>query len=181
MTPYLATDTRFTIVPGSPAAILAWFTTHKPAGSTNALSGSTGGPGALALEQAFQWPATAVLDQRDMLLSAETFGQGRSLVRIDTGVVYTPNRPAAERVPAGVDRVVLTVTPPGGQAVTGELVYLDDFDATLRDSSGQLHTFRRGPSVKVVKTDPLEAHHLLLDRISDKNIHDLVVYLETVK
>ena len=114
MTPYLATDTRFTIVPGSPAAILAWFTTHKPAGSTNALSGSTGGPGALALEQAFQWPATAVLDQRDMLLSAETFGQGRSLVRIDTGVVYTPNRPAAERVPAGVDRVVLTVTPPAG-------------------------------------------------------------------
>jgi len=114
MTPYLATDTRFTIVPGTPAAILAWFAAHRPARSTNALSGSTGGPGALAVEQGFQWPATAVLDQRGMLLSAEAFGHGTILVRVDTGVVYTPNRPTAEQVPAGVDRVVLTVTPPTG-------------------------------------------------------------------
>jgi len=77
--------------------------------------------------------------------------------------------------------VMLTVTPPGGQPVTGQLVYLDDFDATLRDSSGKLQTFRRTPTLKIVKTDPLDAHHELLDRITDKNIHDLVVYLETVK
>ena len=77
--------------------------------------------------------------------------------------------------------VTLTVTPPGGQPVTGELVFLDDFDATLRDSSGALHTWARTPALKVVKNDPLTAHHELLDRITDKNIHDLVVYLETVK
>ena len=77
--------------------------------------------------------------------------------------------------------VMLTVTPPGGQPVTGELVFLDDFDATLRDSSGKLQTFTRTPNLKVVKTDPLEAHHEILDRITDKQIHDLVVYLETVK
>jgi len=115
MTPYLATDTRFTIVPGSPAAVLAWFSAHRPAGSTDSLSGSTGGPGATVLEAGFQWPATAVLDERGMLLGAETFGYGRTLVRIDTGVVYTPNRPAGETVPVGVDRVVLTVTPPTGR------------------------------------------------------------------
>jgi cytochrome c oxidase cbb3-type subunit III len=77
--------------------------------------------------------------------------------------------------------VMLTVTPAGGQSITGELVFLDDFDAQLRDSSGKLHTFTRTPTLKVVKTDPLEAHHELLDRITDKNMHDLVVYLETVK
>jgi hypothetical protein len=33
----------------------------------------------------------------------------------------------------------------------------------------------------VVKTDPLQAHHELLDRMTDKTMHDLVVYLETVK
>jgi len=77
--------------------------------------------------------------------------------------------------------VMLTVTPAGGQPITGELVFLDDFDAQLRDSSGKLHTFTRTPTLKVVKTDPLQAHHELLDRITDKNMHDLVVYLETVK
>lgn len=77
--------------------------------------------------------------------------------------------------------VMLTVTPAGGQPITGELVFLDDFDAQLRDSSGKLHTFTRTPTLKVIKTDPLQAHHELLDRITDKNMHDLVVYLETVK
>lgn len=76
--------------------------------------------------------------------------------------------------------VMLSVTPPGGQTVTGELVFLDDFDAQLRDSSGKLHTFERTPDLKIVKTDPLAAHHALLDRMSDKNIHDLVIYLETL-
>lgn len=77
--------------------------------------------------------------------------------------------------------VMLTVTPAGGQPVTGELVFLDDFDAQLRDSAGKLHTWTRTPTLKVAKTDPLVAHHELLDRITDKNVHDLVVYLETVK
>jgi mono/diheme cytochrome c family protein len=77
--------------------------------------------------------------------------------------------------------VMLTVTPAGGQPITGELVFLDDFDAQLRDSAGELHTFTRTPTLKVVKTDPLQAHHELLDRITDKNMHDLAVYLETVK
>ena len=35
--------------------------------------------------------------------------------------------------------------------------------------------------LKVAKNDPLQAHHELLDRITDKNIHDLVAYLETMK
>jgi cytochrome c oxidase cbb3-type subunit III len=77
--------------------------------------------------------------------------------------------------------VMLTVTPAGGQSVTGNLVFLDDFDVQLRDAAGKLHTWTRTPTLKVVKNDPLAAHHELLDRITDKNIHDLVVYLETVK
>ena len=77
--------------------------------------------------------------------------------------------------------VMLTVTPAGGQPITGELVFLDDFDAQLRDSAGKLHSFTRTPTLKVVKTDPLQAHHELLDRMTDKTMHDLVVYLETVK
>jgi len=35
--------------------------------------------------------------------------------------------------------------------------------------------------MKVVKNDPLAAHIELLDKYSDKNVHDLVTYLETLK
>jgi hypothetical protein len=89
--------------------------------------------------------------------------------------------PTGRRGRVATAPVMLTITPPGGKPVTGELVFLDDFDAQLRDSSGKLAAFTRTPALKVVKTDPLLAHHELLDRITDKNVHDLVVYLETVK
>ena len=42
-------------------------------------------------------------------------------------------------------------------------------------------SFRRSAALKVQKTDPLEAHHALLETLTDKNIHDLVAYLETLK
>ena len=77
--------------------------------------------------------------------------------------------------------VTVTVTPASGPAVSGVLVQLDDFDVTLRDANGTVRTFRRSPALKVVKTDPLQAHRLLLDTITDKQIHDLVAYLVTLK
>jgi len=77
--------------------------------------------------------------------------------------------------------VTVTVTPASGPAVTGALVQLDDFTVTLRDDAGATRTFTRSASLRVVKTDPLEAHHALLDTITDKNIHDVVAYLETLK
>jgi mono/diheme cytochrome c family protein len=77
--------------------------------------------------------------------------------------------------------VSVTVTPTSGPAMSGVLVQLDDFTVSLRDASGLVHTWTRNPSLKVVKTDPLEAHHELLDTITDKNLHDVVSYLETLK
>jgi cytochrome c oxidase cbb3-type subunit III len=52
---------------------------------------------------------------------------------------------------------------------------------TLRDASGSVRTVRRGPGVTVTKTNPLQAHIDLLDRITDAQIHDVVAYLETMK
>ena len=77
--------------------------------------------------------------------------------------------------------VTLTVTPASGQPVTGQIVVYDDFDVQIRDAAGKLHAWTRTPALKVVKNDPMVAHHELLDRITDKNVHDLVVYLESVK
>lgn len=77
--------------------------------------------------------------------------------------------------------VTVTVTPPSGTAVTGVLVAMDDFDVSLRDDSGAYRSWKRTPGLKIVKHDPYQAHIDLLDHYTDKNIHDVVAYLETLK
>ncbi len=77
--------------------------------------------------------------------------------------------------------VTVTVTPPSGVAVTGVLVAVDDFNVSLRDSSGAYRSWKRTPALKVEKHDPYQAHIDLLDQYTDKNIHDVVAYLETLK
>jgi cytochrome c oxidase cbb3-type subunit III len=78
-------------------------------------------------------------------------------------------------------QVTVTVTPPNGTSVTGALISMDDFHVALRDSNGEYRSWVRTPAMKVVKNDPLAAHVELLDRITDKQMHDVVAYLETLK
>ena len=76
--------------------------------------------------------------------------------------------------------VTVALTPTTGAPMSGVLVQLDDFYVTYRDSAGE-HIVKRTPALKVVKTDPLKAHHDLLRTITDRNMHDLVAYLVTLK
>ena len=75
----------------------------------------------------------------------------------------------------------VTVTAASGPAVSGELVHLDDFNVALRDEAGVYRSFKRTPGLKVVKDDPYAAHIAFLDRITDKQMHDTVAYLETLR
>ncbi len=77
--------------------------------------------------------------------------------------------------------VMVTVTPPSGQSVSGLLLHLDDFNVSLRDASGDYHSWKRIEQLKITKSDPYAAHVALLDKYTDKNIHDVVAYLETLK
>jgi mono/diheme cytochrome c family protein len=77
--------------------------------------------------------------------------------------------------------VTVTVTTESGQTLTGEIDRMDDFNVSFRDAAGNYHSVRRTPGTRVVKTDPFAAHVALLSRITDKNIHDVVAYLETLK
>jgi mono/diheme cytochrome c family protein len=77
--------------------------------------------------------------------------------------------------------VTVTVTTASGETVSGVLLEMDDFNVALRDASGQYRSFQRTPEVKVQKHDPYAAHIALLDQYTDKNIHDVVAYLETLK
>jgi mono/diheme cytochrome c family protein len=81
----------------------------------------------------------------------------------------------------GGKATMVTVTPPGGAAITGVLDKLDDFNVSLRDKDGEYHGFTRTPQTKVVVEDPYKAHGDLLERISDKNMHDVTAYLESLK
>ncbi len=77
--------------------------------------------------------------------------------------------------------VTVSVTPAGGQTISGTLVYLDDFNVSLRDRMGEYFSFKRTATLRIDKSDPYAGHIELLDRLTDKNIHDTVAYLETLK
>jgi cytochrome c oxidase cbb3-type subunit 3 len=90
-------------------------------------------------------------------------------------------RGAAPATTPSATAVKVTVTPSSGPAISGVLVQMDDFLVTLRDSDGNVRTIRRVPGMTVVKDNPLQYHIDLLPRIGDKNMHDVVAYLETLK
>jgi len=82
---------------------------------------------------------------------------------------------------ARTQKLTITVTLANGAAVTGTPIHIDDFDVSLRDDKGEYHSWKRSAALKVVKNDPLKAHIELLDKITDKNMHDIVAYLESLK
>ena len=88
---------------------------------------------------------------------------------------------AAARTAPDRNAVTVTIAPASGAPMSGVLVEESDFYVTLRDADGTVRVVRRAPGMKVTKTNPLQAHIDLLDRITDKQIHDLVAYLETLK
>jgi mono/diheme cytochrome c family protein len=81
----------------------------------------------------------------------------------------------------GAKPATVTVTPAGGEPVSGTLVAMDDFTVALRDAGGRYRSFKRSPGLSVTKQDPYAAHYELLDRITDQNMHDLVAYLARLK
>ncbi len=81
--------------------------------------------------------------------------------------------------PSGV-KPSLTVKDSSGQTFSGEQVYADEFLITLRDKNGWVHTWKRN-TVHVEARDPLAAHEKLLKTYTDRNVHDLFAYLETLK
>ena len=78
-------------------------------------------------------------------------------------------------------KVTVTVTMPDNTRIEGALVSLDDFHVALQDSAGEYRSFTRTPAMNIVKHDPYGPHVELLERLTDKAMHDVVAYLETLK
>ena len=81
--------------------------------------------------------------------------------------------------PSGA-KITVTVTLPSGQKVEGTLVERDEFTVALRDSAGWYRSFPLD-KVQAVFHDPLEEHRALLHKYTDKDVHNLFAYLESVK
>ena len=151
------------IVTGDPKAGEAWFnssanqctTCHQPTGD---LKGIASRLGAVDIQQRFLFPG----------------GRGRGRGGGRGGAVGAP-------VVNTRGQVTVIVTPPGGAPVTGVPVVNDDFNVSVRTPDGLVNTWTRTPALTVVVNDPLEFHHALLATIKDKEMHDVVAYLETLK
>jgi cytochrome c oxidase cbb3-type subunit 3 len=74
--------------------------------------------------------------------------------------------------------------PPGDPAVVerGRLVRIDDFIVTIMGPDDAQRTFRRdGASPKVEMHDPMQSHRDLLRAYTDKDIHNVTAYLESLR
>ena len=140
------------VLTGNPAAGAAYF---NGAGGCNKCHSSTGDLAGVASR--YDAPT---LQQRFLFPRAVGFTR--------TGL--TPAKP-----------VTLTVTAPDGSSTSGTLVRIDDFNVSLRDAGGNYHSWKRTPRLKVEKHDPYAAHDELLNEYTDRDIHNVVAYLETLK
>jgi mono/diheme cytochrome c family protein len=76
----------------------------------------------------------------------------------------------------------VTVTPASGPEISGTLEHLDEFNVTLRDSSGTSRSFAIDNDVPRVEIhDPLQPHFDLYRRLTDADIHNVTAYLATIK
>jgi cytochrome c oxidase cbb3-type subunit 3 len=120
-------------------------------------------------------PAPVDLQQR--MLFPGGGGRGRG----GRGARGAPPAAGPVVVPVNPNAVTVTIASPSGPSISGVLVEESDFYITVRESDGTVRVVRRTPAMKIAKTVPLQAHIDLLDRLTDKQIHDLVAYLETLK
>jgi cytochrome c oxidase cbb3-type subunit 3 len=80
-------------------------------------------------------------------------------------------------------QTTVKVTLANGESSSGALDRIDDFTVSLRDGSGQFHSFARedADNPKVEVHDPLKAHSDLLRQYTDADIHNITAYLVTLK
>jgi cytochrome c oxidase cbb3-type subunit III len=72
------------------------------------------------------------------------------------------------------------VTLKSGEVVEGKLEHLDEFSVAVTDANGWYHAYSRD-EVKVEVTDKLAAHRAMLDKITQKQMHDLFAYVHTLE
>jgi cytochrome c oxidase cbb3-type subunit 3 len=81
---------------------------------------------------------------------------------------------------SGRGQTTIRVTTAAGESIAGDLVYRDEFAVALRDSEGRYRSFATD-SVEFAVSNPLDAHIEQLGRYTDRDMHDLITYLHTLR
>jgi cytochrome c oxidase cbb3-type subunit 3 len=78
------------------------------------------------------------------------------------------------------DNATAVVSLPNEEKIEGKLLHLDAFYVAIQDEKGQ---YRSWPlqQVKVQVNDPLKGHLELLGKYTNKDMHNVFAYLETLK
>jgi hypothetical protein len=76
--------------------------------------------------------------------------------------------------------IEVTVKLASGESVSGTLIDADAFDVALIDATGWYRSYPRD-GVQVDMRDPLRAHREMLPHYTDRDMHNMLAYLETLK
>jgi len=93
---------------------------------------------------------------------------------------HTPIELEARMLYPGGKHRTAVVTLASGEQVRGAVEHTDDFVIAVRDEKGWYRSFRRD-RVKVEIEDRLAGHRELLGKLTQKDVHDLFAYIETLK
>jgi cytochrome c oxidase cbb3-type subunit III len=74
----------------------------------------------------------------------------------------------------------VTVKLASGESVSGTLIDADAFDVALIDANGWYRSYPRD-GVQLEIRDPLQAHRDMLPHYTDREMHNMLAYLETLK
>ena len=76
--------------------------------------------------------------------------------------------------------IEVTVRLPSGESISGTLVDSDAFDVELIDANGWYHSYPRA-RIQLEIRDPLQFHREMLPNYTDREMHNMLAYLETLK
>jgi len=93
---------------------------------------------------------------------------------------HTPIELEARMLYPGGKHRTAVVTLASGEQVKGGVEHADDFVIAVRDEKGWYRSFRRD-RVKVEIEDRLAEHRELLGKLTQKDVHNLFAYIETLK
>ena len=93
---------------------------------------------------------------------------------------YNPTELEERFLSPPAENETVTVSLRSGQKIQGKLLHLDPFYVAIQDEGGWYRSWPLA-EVKVEVKDPLAAHMQLLGKYTDRDIHDLFAYLETIK
>lgn len=105
----LVIKTQFWTVPSVGPDVIHNLGTTVPAGAGVGPSTTLGG-GDSVTDYGFDWPPSATLVERQLLIEARPYGR-QVLIRLDAIVEYRPHRPATAVIPVAATALVTTMTP----------------------------------------------------------------------